>query len=366
LFTMDKFKIDCLVIGGGVAGLAVARSLAISNKKIILIEQQLQIGQETSSRNSEVIHAGIYYPKESLKSKLSLKGKSLLYEYLDQHSVKYNKCGKFIVSASSEGTEKLHQLKVNAENCGVKDLTFSNKDVEDYTFLEFQESLFSPSTGIFDTHSFMNCLRNEYEDYGGLVLLGNKFLGAERFHNFFQVHILDNNTGEEFLLETKKIINCAGLDALRIFNCFQEQDKYKLRLLKGEYYSYLGKEKLNHLIYPVPERDSLGTHATIDLGKGIRFGPSAYEVTEIDYSISEAQKNHFLQSIKSYWPLIKKEYLSPGYSGIRATIEGIDDFTIEIESFDENILVSVLGYVSPGLTASLALGDFIDNSIKEL
>ena len=363
---MDKFKIDCLIIGGGVAGLAVAKNLAISNENIVLIEQQLQIGQETSSRNSEVIHAGIYYPDESLKSRLCLKGKSLLYEYLDQHKINYNKCGKFIVSASLEDTEKLHQIKGNAENCGVKDLTFGNKDAEDYTFLEFQESLFSPSTGIFDSHSFMNCLRNEYEDYGGLVLLGNKFLGAERHPMFFEVHILDNNTGEEFLLETKKIINCAGLDALRIFNCFQEQDKYKLRLLKGEYYSYQGKEKLNHLIYPVPNSDSLGTHATIDLGKGIRFGPSAYEVAEIDYSISDAQKNNFHQSIRSYWPSIKKEYLSPGYSGIRATIEGIDDFTIDVQSFDENILVNVLGYVSPGLTSSLALGEYVDNAIKTI
>jgi len=365
---MDKFKIDCLVIGGGVAGLAVARNLAISNKKIILIEQQLQIGQETSSRNSEVIHAGIYYPEESLKSKLCLEGKPLLYEYLEQHRVKYNQCGKFIVSKSAEETEKLHQIKDKAANFGLKDLTFGNKDAQDYSFLEFQEALFSPSTGIFDSHSFMYCLRSEYEDRGGLVLLGNQFIGVERHPKFFEVHILDNNTGEEFFLQTKQVINCAGLDAIRIFNCFddKDKDKYKLRLLKGEYYSYLGKEKLNHLIYPLPKRHSLGTHATIDLNKGIRFGPSAYEIDEIDYSISENQKDDFYRSVRSYWPSIKKESLAPGYSGIRATIEGVDDFTIDIRSFDENILINILGYVSPGLTASLALAEYVDNSIKKI
>lgn len=363
---MEKFKIDCLVIGAGVSGLAISRNLAKTYKEIILIDQNLQFGQEASSRNSEVIHAGIYYPDDSLKSKLCLEGKYLLYKYLRERKIDYLNCGKFIVSTTDEESQALHGIKENAEKCGVDDLTFSNKDISNYRFLSVKECLFSPSTGIFDSHSFMSSLRNEFEDSGGLVLLGNRCLRIERTKKNFEIHILDMNTKEEFIITTNKVINCAGLNAAQIANSFYKEDKFKVKFVKGEYYSYFGKERLHHLIYPLPSNNSLGIHATIDLGKGIRFGPSSYPINNPDYSIDPTEKEKFYRSITSYWPSIDKEDLSPSYSGIRATIEDLEDFTIDTLFLDENILISVLGYVSPGLTSSLALAKYIESSLKAL
>ena len=225
--------------------------------------------------------------------------------------------------------------------------------------------MFSPSTGIFDSHSFMMALRDDFEERGGITLVGNKSLRVERNSFGFQIIVYDQNIKEEFIIETKFLINSAGIESISIANSIYEEEKFSRKLIKGEYYSYQGKEKLENLIYPIPQENSLGVHATLDMGKGIKFGPSAYEVKEIDYSISNLEKDNFYNSILSYWPSIKKEEISPGYSGIRAIVNGEEDFIIDINSFDENILVNVLGYVSPGLTSSLALAKYIENKVLD-
>jgi L-2-hydroxyglutarate oxidase LhgO len=363
---MEKYKIDCLVIGGGVSGLAIARKLTNSYEDIFLVEQNNQVGMETSSHNSEVIHAGIYYPQNSLKAKLCVKGKNLLYEYLEERNINYQRCGKFILATSSSETEDLLKIKNNAEECGVKDLEFNNSSINQYSFLRFQDSLFSPSTGIFDSHGYMQSLKNDFEGNGGSILLGNKCLKIEANSESFEVLIMDIKSKEEFLVETKYIINCAGLEAASIANSLYEEEKFKLKLIKGEYYSYQGKEKLKHLIYPLPKANSLGVHATIDLGKGIKFGPSAYEVEEIDYSISDIEKANFYKSVKTYWPSIDIESLSPDYSGIRAIVDGPKDFILDVNNFDESVLISILGYVSPGLTASMALANHIEEKLQSV
>lgn len=361
---MEVFKVDCLVIGGGVSGLAIANILSKNISEVFLIEKNKSLGLEASGRNSEVIHAGIYYEKDSLKSKFCLRGKYLLYEYLKKNNIEYNNCGKYILATNHQEVEELESLKKNAINCGLKDLEYKRSLENIYPFLKSELSLFSPSSGIFDSYSFFNSLEKEFVENNGKVLFGNESKNYEVDDKSFKINVSDVLNNEEYILETKLLINCAGLNSIKIANCFSEKESYQRKLIKGEYYSYSGKEKLNHLIYPMPNKNSLGLHATIDLGKGIRFGPSAYETEKEDYFIDENEKEKFYKSILKYWPGIEKENLQPNYSGIRATINGEKDFLIDQKEFNENILVNVLGYVSPGLTSSLALAEYILESIS--
>ena len=362
---MERYNTDCLIIGGGVSGLAIGSNLAKHFDNIFIVERNNLLGQETSSRNSEVIHAGIYYKKDSLKSRLCIEGKRLLYKYLEERGIQHMRCGKFIISNSDVQTNKLEDILENANSCGVHDLKFDNSIKESYPFIRSKESLFSPSTGIFDSHSFMNSLRNDFEQEKGTVLLGNECLSIESNGKGFEILIHDKNTKERFILETKYLINCAGINATQIANSIYEEEKFKNKYIKGEYYTYQGKEKINHLIYPTPTQYSIGLHVTIDLGRGIRFGPSAYEISEIDYSQSEDRKSKFHQSVQSYWPGLKEEDLSPGYTGIRPNLEGEDDFVIDIEDLDGAVIVNVLGYASPGLTSSLALSKLVESRLSK-
>jgi L-2-hydroxyglutarate oxidase LhgO len=360
---MERYNADCLIIGGGVSGLAIGSSLAKRFENIFIVERNSSLGQETSSRNSEVIHAGIYYKKDSLKSKLCIEGKRMLYDYLEERKIQHMRCGKFIISTTDEETEKLENIFKNAQSCGVDDLKFDNSIKESYPFIRSKESLFSPSTGIFDSHSFMSSLRNDFEQEKGTVLLSNECLSVESNGKGFEILIHDKKSQEKFILQTKHLINCAGINATQIANDLYEEEKFKNKYIKGEYYTYQGKEKLNHLIYPTPTQYSIGLHVTIDLGKGIRFGPSAYEISEIDYSQSEEMKSEFHQSVQAFWPGLKEEDLSPGYAGIRPTLEGEDDFVVDVEDFNGAVIVNVLGYASPGLTSSLALSKLVESRL---
>jgi L-2-hydroxyglutarate oxidase LhgO len=361
---MERIRSDCLIIGGGIAGLAIAKSLVKRYKNIFLIEKNKSLGQEVSSRNSEVIHAGIYYKKDSLKAKLCVEGKKLLYDYLTHRDIPFVKCGKFIVSNSYDETKKLTEIKDNAQECGVEDLEFNNTELKKYPFITFSEALYSPSSGIFDSQRFIMSLKDEFEQDGGIVILGNECLNIEKDSKGLEVTIHDKNTGEKFILETNLLINGAGLNAVKIANELHGEEKFANKFLKGEYYNYQGKEKLDHLIYPIPTKNSLGLHATIDLGKGIRFGPSAYVTQEIEYSHKTSEKELFFKRVQSYWPQIKKEDFVPAYSGIRPNVEGLDDFLIDIKTTVDRSFVNVLGYASPGLTSSLALADYINSKLR--
>jgi L-2-hydroxyglutarate oxidase LhgO len=365
IFMMEKFKIDCLIIGGGVAGLAIGKSIGKHFKNIFLVEKNNYIGQETSSRNSEVIHAGIYYKKDSLKSEFCIDGKILLYEYLKKNRIPYNNCGKYILANTDEEIIKLQKIKENAFECGVDDLKYDDLSIKKYGFLNYKDALFSPSSGIFDSHTYMNSLRNEFEQYGGSILFGNKLLQITKKAIGFDILIFDKNSNQEFVIETKYLINAAGIDSVRIANLIFGYEKYKNKFIKGEYYNYSGKEKLKHLIYPVPSKYSVGLHATIDLGQGIRFGPSSYEVQEIEYKHSDKQKNKFYEVVKGYWPNILKDELTPSYTGIRPMLDDTDDFVIDIEKNENSLSINILGYASPGLTSSLALSKNIEKRILE-
>lgn len=361
---LEKFEVDCLVIGGGVSGIAIARELSSKFDNIFLIERNNQIAQETSSRNSEVIHAGMYYDQGSLKSKLCLKGKELLYDYLKERKIEFNRCGKYIVSTSDKESEKLNTIYENGMACGVDDLTYDDSLKSKYPFIRYNESIFSPSTGIFDSHSFIHSLSRDFQSQGGNILLGNETLDVVRSKNGFEILVEDKNTNNKFLVISKVLVNSAGLNAVHIANLINDANNYEEEYVKGEYYTYQGKEKLDSLIYPTPTENSLGLHATIDLGKGIRFGPSAFVVDEIDYSLSKDQKLNFVEAVQTYWPSIQEEDLTPDYSGIRPKIKGIKDFVIDSGTVNNDQYVSVLGFVSPGLTSSLALAIEVSNKIN--
>jgi len=353
---MDKYEVDCLIIGGGVAGLATAKFLSQEFDKTYLIERNNFLGMETSSRNSEVIHAGIYYKKNSLKSELCLKGKHMLYEYLTEKNIDFNNCGKYIVATNQEESDSLEAIRLNAVECGLEDLSYESNLKKLYPFLNVKNSIFSPSSGIFDSHEYFKALEKDFCDNKGTVLLGNECLEIEEADNRFEVKIKDLNNNLIYILQTKYLINAAGIYSAEIAKLIDKTRNLDIQYIKGEYYSYSGKEQINHLIYPVPGKLSLGLHATLDLGRGIKFGPSAVETKKLDYKVEEKNKANFVRSLRQYWPSIQESNLSPDYSGIRAKVRGAEDFSIEKFQKQEKIAINILGYISPGLTASLALG----------
>jgi L-2-hydroxyglutarate oxidase LhgO len=306
----------------------------------------------------------MYYDQGSLKSKLCLRGKELLYDYLKERRIEFNQCGKYIVSTSDKESEKLNTVYENGMACGVDDLTYDDSLKSKYPFLRYNESIFSPSTGIFDSHSFIHSLSRDFQSQGGNILLGNETLDVTQSKNGFEILVEDKNTNHKFLVISKVLVNSAGLNAVHIANLINDTNNYEEEYVKGEYYTYQGKEKLGSLIYPTPTENSLGLHATIDLGKGIRFGPSAFVVDEIDYSLSKDQKLNFVEAVQTYWPGIKEEDLTPGYSGIRPKLKGIKDFVVDSGVVNNAQYVNVLGYASPGLTSSLALAIEVSNRIE--
>jgi L-2-hydroxyglutarate oxidase LhgO len=306
----------------------------------------------------------MYYDQGSLKSKLCLSGKELLYDYLKERKIEFNRCGKYIVSTSDKESEKLNTVYENGMACGVDDLTYDDSLKSKYPFLRYNESIFSPSTGIFDSHSFIHSLSRDFQSQGGNILLGNETLDVTQSKNGFEILVEDKNTNHKFLVISKVLVNSAGLNAVHIANLINDTNNYEEEYVKGEYYTYQGKEKLGSLIYPTPTENSLGLHATIDLGKGIRFGPSAFVVDEIDYSLSKDQKLNFVEAVQTYWPGIKEEDLTPGYSGIRPKLKGIKDFVVDSGVVNNAQYVNVLGYASPGLTSSLALAIEVSNRIE--
>ena len=363
---MKIINVDCIIIGGGVSGLSIGSKIAPRFNNIFIIERNKRVGEEISSRNSEVIHSGIYYQKNSLKSDLCIEGKNLLYQYLKKNNIPFSNCGKFIVSTKKEESVKLENIMNNALNCGVEDLVFKSKYLKaKYPFLKFDRALFSPSSGIFDSHSFLQSLRADFEQKGGHIVLNNECKKLYLASKHIEILINDKNSNEEYLIKSKVLINAAGLKSVDIHNSFIEDKSQQITpiFIKGDYFSYFGQEKINHLIYPLPERNGLGVHATIDMQKNIRFGPNAYEIKSIDYDVALRNKKLFAASIKKYWPDIDVNLLNPSYSGIRPKLKDSEDFKIIINELSETIFVSILGYESPGLTSSLSLANHVDNSI---
>lgn len=362
-------RVDCAVIGAGVIGLAVARKLAQAGREVIVIEAEAGIGTGTSSRNSEVIHAGIYYRAGSLKARLCVAGKLALYDYCQSHGVPHRQIGKLIVAVTEPELETLAQIRDKAAANGVADLTFLS--AAEVKMIEPEiacvGALFSPSTGIVDSHQLMLAYQGEAEAAGVMIAFMSPVAEAAAEAGGFRIE-----TGGEApaTVNSRWLINAAGLQAREIGARIHGLDPASVPpgyFLKGNYFTLSGRAPFRHLIYPAPVVGGLGTHVTLDLGGQVRFGPDTEPVQEttgpFDYAVDPGRAESFYAAIRRYYPALKDGSLDPGYAGIRPKLgrPGEDaDFMIQGPSaHGVPGLVNLYGIESPGLTASLPVADAV-------
>lgn len=363
-------RVDCVVIGAGVVGLAVARALALQGREVMVLEAAEAIGTGTSSRNSEVIHAGIYYPQGSLKARLCVEGKGLLYDYCAERGIGHSRCGKLIVATSKAQVAQLQGIREKAAANGVNDLVLLTREqaraLEPQ--LECVAALHSPSTGIVDSHGLMLALQGDLENAGGLVVLNSPLAQAECARA--AIHLIAEDGTE---LQAATVVNAAGLQAqhlARRFTGLLAQHVPASHYAKGNYFTLPGRSPFSRLIYPVPEAAGLGVHLTIDLGGQAKFGPDVQWVdSPDDLVVDPARGDAFYAEVRKYWPALADGALMPGYSGIRPKIqaphEAAKDFLIQ-GPHDHGVagLVNLFGIESPGLTSSLAIGDYVSRMLR--
>ena len=367
-------KVDVVIIGAGVVGLAIAAKFSRLNKQVLIIDSNQQNGQETSSRNSEVIHAGIYYPQNSLKAQLCVRGKTLLYEHCQQYKVPFKKVGKCIVAVTPQEQAQLNNISIKAKQNDVLDL--KELSAKQLNVLEPQLSahsgLLSPSTGIIDSHEYMQSLLWQIQENGGYFVGNSEFIHAIKQTNGFSLTIKNTQDNTHSKINCNILINAAGLMAQQ---CAQNIEGLgsdmipKLFYCRGHYFTYQGRSPFQHLIYPVPEKNTtgLGIHSTLDLAGEIKFGPDVQYIKEVDYQFEDSNeklKAHFVHAISRYWPQIESEKLQAGFTGIRPKLQGenqgFQDFAIYGESqHGMTGLVNLFGIESPGLTSSLAIAEMV-------
>lgn len=354
--------VDCVVVGAGVVGLAIAASLAQAGREVLVLEQHDLIGSETSSRNSEVIHAGIYYPTGSLKAQLCVAGKKLLYDHCDEFNVPYQRCGKVIVAVQDHQVGIVQDYAEHAQANGVHDLAWLNAEqvVELEPEVVAVAGILSPSTGIVDSHAFMLSLQGILEGSGGMIAFNTKVVSCRREHN---VVVLESN---DFTLSTDWLINSAGFSAPALASQLgMEVQSY---FAKGHYYAYGGRPPFSHLVYPVAEPGGLGVHVTLDLAGQVKFGPDVRWQEDLDYSFDESHFDDFLRAIAHYYPAVEPTRLHPGYTGIRPKIApantGFQDFVIATQdTHGVPGCIHLLGIESPGLTSSLAIAERVQGML---
>jgi len=355
--------IDCIVVGAGVVGLAIARALAQSGREVMVVEAAEGIGTGTSARNSEVIHAGIYYPAGSLKARLCVEGRHLLYAYCAEHGVKHKRLGKLIVATSEEEIPTLTDILKKAHVNGVTDMELLSatqaQALEPALFCT--AALFSPSTGIIDSHGLMLAYQGDAENAGAQCVFHTPLLsGSVRSSGGFDLQF---GGAEAMSLSCNVLINASGLHAptlARKIKGIPESSIPTEYLCKGSYFSLQGRAPFTHLIYPTPHHAGLGVHLTLDLGGQAKFGPDVQWIDQVDYTVDPARCLGFYEAVRTYWPGMKDGTLSPSYSGIRPKISGphepAADFMIAgPATHGVPGLVNLFGIESPGLTSSLAI-----------
>jgi L-2-hydroxyglutarate oxidase LhgO len=359
-------QIDCVIVGAGVIGLAIARRLAQAGREVIVLEAAEGIGTVTSSRNSEVIHAGIYYKAGSLMARMCVSGKRALYSYCDDHGIPYRNCGKLIVATSAREGERLASIRAHAEANGVLDMQVLSgaaaRALE--PALHCDAALLSPSTGIIDSHAYMLALRGDAEDAGASFAFHTPLLRAK-----VRAGLIELDAGGEapMTVACRLLINAAGLDAPAIARNIEGMPAAqipKAYLAKGNYFSCSAKAPFSRLIYPVPEPGGLGVHLTLDMAGQARFGPDVEWVETIDYAVDPARAERFYPAIRKYWPTLPDGALMPSYSGMRPKIVppavAAQDFVIQgPRDHEVDGLINLFGIESPGLTSSLAIAERI-------
>ena len=356
-------KIDCVIAGAGVIGLAVAAKLAASGLEVVVLEQHDCIGSETSSRNSEVIHAGIYYPAGSKKAALCVRGKALLYQHCDRHGVPFKRCGKVIVAAHQAQADTVRGYIQKAADNGVNDLVWLSQAEIEAMEPEVQTvgGVLSPSTGIIDSHSYMLSLQGQLEQAGGMLALQTEVRDVDSSpHPIVRTR--------DFALQTRWFINCAGLSAPTLAR--GTPNAPQAYYAKGHYYAYSGRQPFTRLVYPVAEAGGLGVHVTLDLAGQIKFGPDVRWIDQPDYSFDESHFDDFVAAIQSYYPALDPQRLHPSYTGIRPKIApaggDFEDFRIEgPRQHGVAGRVNLLGIESPGLTASLAIAEEVLSLVRQ-
>jgi L-2-hydroxyglutarate oxidase LhgO len=359
-------RVDCVVIGAGVIGLAVARKLAQAGREVIVLEEAEAIGTITSSRNSEVIHAGIYYRAGSWMARMCVDGKHALYRYCSERGIPHRNSGKLIVATNPKETEKLQSIKAHAEANGVLDMQLLTGDAACALepALACDAALLSPSTGIIDSHAYMLSLRGEAEDAGAAFAFHTPLIRAKA-----TAGVIEIEAGGEapMTLQCSLLVNAAGLSATTVARNIEGMPLERIPtayLAKGNYFSCNARAPFSRLIYPVPEPGGLGVHLTLDMAGQARFGPDVEWVDAIDYAVDPARAERFYPAIRRYWPTLPDGALMPSYSGIRPKIVppavAVQDFLIQGPR-DHGVdgLINLFGIESPGLTSSLAIADHV-------
>jgi len=359
-------KIDCIVIGAGVVGLAAARALALAGREVLVLEAEAAIGTGISSRNSEVIHAGIYYPTGSLKARLCVAGNKALYAYAEERGVAHRRCGKLIVATSSEQVAVLQSIIEKASLNDVADLRLLTRSEARALepALDCTAAIHSPSTGIVDSHALMVSLHGDLENAGGMVAFRSPVMLAE----CAQPGAMVVTTADGTRMQCASLVNAAGLTAPALARRFAGLSSTQVPVeyfAKGSYFTLAGRAPFRHLIYPVPEAAGLGVHLTLDLGGQAKFGPDVQWVASPqDLVVNPVRGDAFYAEVRKYWPALPDAALIPGYAGIRPKISGpgeaARDFMMTGPA-DHGVpgLVNLFGIESPGLTSCLAIGGHV-------
>ncbi|MCB1739154.1 MAG: NAD(P)/FAD-dependent oxidoreductase [Gammaproteobacteria bacterium] len=362
--------VECIVVGAGVVGLAIARALARAGREVIVLEAEDAIGTQVSSRNSGVIHAGIYYPQDSVRARVCVRGKRMLYDFCAEHGVHHQRIGKLIVANDVSQLEALDALKVKAELNGVNDLRrLQPAEAEALEpSLSIAGALLSPSTGIIDVHELMLAYQGDAEAHGAMVVLNTPCLGGELRDGAI---IVDTGGEEAMRLQCRVLVNAAGLGAQRVASGLRGFEPTLIPPLypaKGNYFGLNGRSPFSHLIYPMPDGAWLGVHVTLDLGGRCRFGPDLHWVDDLDYDVDMDQMDAFYASIRRWWPELPDGALYPDYSGIRPKLyprgETASDFMIQTDAIHGVPgLVNLFGIESPGITSSMAIAEDLRNHL---
>ncbi len=359
-------RVDCVVIGAGVIGLAVARRLALAGREVVVLEAAEGIGTVTSSRNSEVIHAGIYYRAGSLMAQMCVSGRRALYLYCADRGIPHRNCGKLIVATTPKETEKLQSIRAHAEANGVEGMALLSGEAarELEPALNCDAALLSPSTGIIDSHAYMLALRGEAEERGAAYAFHTPLLRGRSNAGGLEI---ETGGDAPMTLACDLLVNAAGLGAPAVARSIEDMPLEMIPpayLAKGNYFSCSARAPFSRLIYPVPEPGGLGVHLTLDMAGQARFGPDVEWVENIDYTVDPARADKFYPAIRRYWPTLPDGALMPSYSGIRPKIVppavATQDFLIQGPR-DHGVagLINLFGIESPGLTSSLAIADHV-------